>query len=120
MSSLYHQLYEFGQQYIGYTTGYQTGYDSGYLQGFNDGESNGYQIGFGDGYAEASNQDQTAVVIFTGICEVGLLPVNVFLGILNFEVFGINIGGLVASLMTVAIVVIVIRIVLGAKGGGDK
>lgn len=98
-----------------YGDGYNQGYGDGYAVGQSDGYNNGYQVGYGEGINYGQSQTTTAVTIFTGICEVGLLPVNVFLGILNFEVFGINIGGLVASLMTVAIVVIVIRVILGSK-----
>lgn len=118
-SQFYQQLLDFGNYAKGYDTGYQAGYGNGYAEGNSDGQSAGYQIGYSDGYQEASDQNSTAVTIFTGICEVGLLPVNVFLGILNFEVFGINIGGFVASLMTIAIVVIVLRVVLGAKSKDD-
>ena len=98
-----------------YNQGYINGNNNGYQNGYDDGASSGYQQGYGDGYAASVDQNSTAVAIFTGICEVGLLPVNVFLGILNFEVFGVNIGGFVASLMTIAIVVIVMRVVLGSK-----
>lgn len=102
---------------------YQTGYDNGYIAGESagyelgdqQGYSEGYQVGFTEGYAEADNQDTTALTIFTGIINVALLPVNVFLSILNFEVFGINIGALVSSFLTIAIVVILWRIISGGK-----
>ena len=53
---------------------YYLGYDDGHLAGFND------------GVAYADEQGSTAATIFTGICNIGLMPVNFFLGILNFEV----------------------------------
>lgn len=102
-----------------YSNGYNDGYSNGYQQGNEDGYSSGRQDGWTEGYNYADNQNATAVTIFSGIVTVGLLPINFFLAMLNFEVFGINIGGFVSSLLTIAIVVIVIRIVIGS-GNGDK
>lgn len=99
----------------GYDNGYSAGYNDGYSVGYGDGSSSGYQIGYNDGYEQGAAQDETAVVIFSGICSVALLPVNMFLGFMNFEVFGINIGGLVSAFLTIAIVVIIIRIITGKK-----
>lgn len=91
------------------------GYNSGYDAGYSDGVSKGYQEGYSTGYTEADNQDATALSIFTGIINVGLLPVNFFLNMLNFEVFGINIGAIVSATLTIAIVVIIIRVITGKK-----
>lgn len=97
-----------------YSSG-QADYQRGYNDGFTEGQQGGYQQGYADGYTEGATQDETAVVIFTGILNVALLPINMFLQIFNFEVFGINIGGLVSAFLTVAIVVIIIRIITGKK-----
>lgn len=94
-------------------------YNSGYHDGFSDGESSGYNHGWNDGFTEGASQDETAVVIFSGIVQVGLLPINFFLAMLNFEVFGINIGGLVSAFLTIAVVIIIIRVITGS-GNGDK
>lgn len=102
---------------------YSTGYDNGYTNGLEVGQVNGYDNGYGIGYQEgysaaidySSQQQSTALTIFTGIIEVGLLPVNVFLKMFEYEVFGINIAGLVSAGMTIAIVVIIIRVVTGKK-----
>lgn len=92
-------------------------YNDGYNNGFNDGTSSGYQTGYRDGVIYGETVDDTALTIFTGIVDIGLLPVNVFLAMLNFEVFGINIGGLVSSLMTVAVGLILWRVVMGGNSG---
>lgn len=84
---------------------------------YNNGYTTGYQTGYTTGYTEGSSQDETAVAIFSGIIEIALVPINFFLAMLNFEVFGINIGAFVSALLTVAIVVIIIRIVVS---GGNK
>lgn len=97
---------------------YQSGsadYDNGYNVGYTEGSQAGYQSGYTDGYQEGAVQDETAVVIFNGIINVALLPVNVFLQILNFEVFGINFGGLASAFLTIAIVIIIVRIITGKK-----
>lgn len=117
---LFYQFYNTVPYLIGNVNGtYQSGYDSGYSQGrqdgFSDGDQQGYQRGYTEGITYAQDQDQTALTIFTGICTVALLPVNMFLTIFNFEVFGINIGGFISSLLTIAIVVIIIRMVTGKK-----
>lgn len=94
---------------------YSQGYDSGYEQGDADGYARGHSEGYVDGIEYAQSQDQTALTIFTGICTVAMLPVNMFLTIFNFEVFGINIGGFISSFLTIAIVIIVIRMITGKK-----
>lgn len=118
---LYGQIQDYILETVGFQDGYNSGYGVGYADGYNtgytEGESFGQQEGFAQGLIEGTDRNATATTIFTGILEVGLLPVNVFLAIFNFEVFGINIGGFLASLMTIAIIVIVIRIIVGAKTG---
>ena len=102
-----------------YQQGYTDGWNAGNDNGWDDGYRNGYNDGSADAWEEASQQDETAVTIFSGILSVGLLPVNFFLAILNFEVFGINIGAFVSALLTVAIVIIVTRIVVNGGNKGD-
>lgn len=94
---------------------YQEGYDVGYA----DGSRSGYNSGFTDGYNDGSSQSEVATSIFLGIINIALLPINMFLKMLNFEVFGINIGGFVSALLTVAIAVILIRIIFGGNKSGS-
>lgn len=103
-----------------YNNTYQDGFDNGYSSGKDDGYNDGYQVGYSDGISYGSQQDATALVIFQGIISVGLLPINFFLAMLNFEVFGINIGGAISAMLTIAIVVIIIRIVVSGGNGGGK
>lgn len=119
-SQVYNQLNDFVNNIIGYTAGYDNGYNSGYSNGVTDGSASGYQSGYTDGYTEGATQDETAVAIFSGIISVGLIPINFFLACLNFEVFGINIGAFVSALLTVAIVVIITRMIVSGGNGGDK
>lgn len=101
---------------------YGEGYNNGYTKGNNDGKNDGYAEGYGEGYNDAINVDNQIYTIFNGILHVGLLPVNFFLMMFNFNILGINMAGLVSGLLSVAVVVIIIRLILGGKteSGGKK
>lgn len=107
---------------------YQLGYDDGFDSGINQGDKAGYNIGYTDGYSAGQADGGVPSIIFSGILNVALIPVNFFLAILNFEVFGINIGGFVTGLMTLAIIIILFGIIFGGRpapsggpsGGGKK
>ena len=100
-------------KYLYMPLGYNQDYT--YQNGYNDGYSNGYQGGYNSGYNAGANTDATASTIFTGILDVALIPVNVFLTIFNFDVFGINIAGIVSALLTISVVVIIFRFLFGGK-----
>lgn len=91
------------------------GYEQGYSQGYVVGKSDGYNTGYADGIEYASNLDDTALTIFEGIITVALVPINFFLAIFNFEIFGINISGFVSALLTVSIIIIIVRFLTGKK-----
>lgn len=104
--------YNYSQTY------YQQGYYQGVQDGINQGQQEGYQQGYFDGYNEGITLDTNTATIFSGIIDIGLLPVNVFLEMLNLEIFGINIAGFVMGLLSVAIVFILFKTFIGK--GGDK
>ena len=97
------------------SSNYNQAYDNGYNQGYNNGESVGYSNGYNQGYNDGFDADSTVFTIFNGILNVALVPINFFLGIFNFEILGINLKSLVSALLTVAVIIIVIRIVTGKK-----
>lgn len=109
------QAFADGTYNAGYNVGYTQGYNDGYNVGNSNGYSQGYQEGYSEGFTEGSTQDETAVAIFSGMVNVGLIPVNFFLSIFNFEVFGINISAMVSAFLTIAIIVIIVRMVTGKK-----
>lgn len=111
------QIYEtFREYYYGVVSDdhqsymYQRGYDVGY----NEGYESGYSIGFNVGYNQALEADHTAIAIFNGILSIGMLPINFFLAIFNFEILGINITNFVSALLSMCLVIIVIRMVVGS------
>ena len=102
-----------------YQEGYRAGYDTalgigdsaGYSRGYDEGYDDGQPAGYNEGLSHA-DYDSTALTIMSGIIDVALLPVNVFLMILNFEVFGVNISGAVSALLTISIVIIICIILM--------
>lgn len=125
--------YDFGFD-DGYLTGYNEGYNSGYSSGTDYGYNNGYDVGYqagvdsqqqaitdaynngySAGYNDGFSTDSTTATIFSGILQVGMLPVNVLLAIFNFEILGINLSAFISAIFTVCLTVIVIRTVTGGK-----
>lgn len=96
---------------LAFNDGYSDGYDDGYEYGIDEGYSNGYSVGFSDGFSA----DSTATTIFSGILQVGMLPVNVLLAIFNFEILGINLSAFISAILTVCLTIIVIRTITGKK-----
>lgn len=102
----------------GLETGYQNGYTSGYSSGYADGESlseSYYSQGYSAGYSDAESQDGAVNSIFSGITTVALVPINFFLSIFNFEILGVNIASVVSALMSICLILIVWRAVMGGK-----
>lgn len=107
---------------------YDLGYYNGYQTGLDDGDTQGYNRGYSEGYSNAQSDDSVPSIIFAGVLNVAMVPVNFFLAILNFEVFGINIGGFVTGLMTIAVIIILFGVIFGGRpaprggpsGGGKQ
>lgn len=75
----------------------------------------GYTEGYDKGYQSAVDVDRHTATIFSGIIDVALLPINVFLSIFDFNLFGINFKNMVAGVLTAMIAVILIRTFTGKK-----
>lgn len=118
--------FSYGEQF-GYQDGYQdgigTGYNDGYLageaDGYDTGYSDGYQDGYDTGYSEAERETVIQYVepfeidigrVISGISSV---PDNIMNGSFDFELFGINVYGLLKLLIILfvvsAIVVFIIK-----------
>lgn len=111
----YNQGFDLGHDY-GYNDGYVDGHAVGYEAGEADGERTGYLQGYAVGYSDAESTDENINSIFMGIAEIGLLPINIFLSIFNFEILGVNITGVVSALMSLMLVIIVLRMIMSGKG----
>lgn len=97
----------------GFLTAIQNGYGVRTNTAYEEGRTAGYLAGL----AEGQQQDETIASIFSGILEIGLVPINVFLAMFNFDILGINITEFVTALLTAMLVVYVVRIFIG---GGDS
>lgn len=92
---------------------------SGFSIVSNDSYNAGYADGYSHGFDDGSNQDLVVAGIFTGILEIGLLPINMFLAVLNFDVLGINISSFVSALITIVVVITLVRAFIGNNEGGE-
>lgn len=100
----------------GYHDGYVNGFNDGVSQGSQEGRENGYYDGFQDAKELYENQDATVNSIFQGILSIGLIPVEFFMSIFNFSILGINITSIISAILTMMVIVILMRIILGGKG----
>lgn len=91
---------------VGYNAGVDAGYSQGYDVGVNDGYHNGYGVGVND-----SNQ-YTFYNLFGAVLDA---PVKVFSDLFNFELLGVNLLGLITGLFTLAVVIVIIKKVMGGK-----
>lgn len=128
MQCIWTPIFNFDLPAIINSNSWQLGYDVGYSDGMNTGNKAGYNSGYNDGYTDAQADGGVPAIIFGGVLNIAMIPVNFFLAILNFEVFGINIGGFVTGLMTIAVIIILFGVIFGGRpapsggpsGGGKK
>lgn len=120
--SLYVSAVANGKYQQGYETGihanevYDVGYGDGYTIGKNDGYADGLKIGNTEGYNEGYTEGVTAAgnyTFFSLISAVIDVPIKAFSGLLNFEVLGVNMKGLLLSLLTVAFVFGIVKLFTG-------
>lgn len=108
----YEQGYESGES-AGYTAGYNVGEQAGYDFGYEDGEQHGYTEGYNVGYsageANATNLGEAGARVILTAVEA---PFNVVTQWLNFEVLGVNLLGLLFSILAISIIVIILKKVL--------
>lgn len=79
-----------------------------YNNGFREGREEGYEAGYNNGMNEGRVAD-AGIELITKAVET---PFNVLTQWLNFEVLGVNVLGLVMSLLAICIVVIIIKAVM--------
>lgn len=125
----------------GHADGYQTGYNAGNEAGYNNGYKSGYDfasqkigpeqysvgyeegytVGHSDGYREGFNfamlnpPEGMKLDIPAIINSIPSSVQSFIISAFGFELFGINIAGLLGCLIAVAIVYLVIKLLLGRK-----
>lgn len=90
----------------GYSAGNAAGYESGHDDGFQSGLIEGTHQGRQQGYDECAEEVKESK---SAIWDIMSMPFNLLAGILNFEVFGVNVFGAVTAVMTVALVIFVLK-----------
>lgn len=104
--SSYTEGYEVG--FIdGESQGNSIGYDKGYLTGQNAGYKEGYNVGKIDGIESAN--EYSFVGLLSAVVDV---PVRAFTSLFDFNVLGINIAQFFLSLLSVAFVLVVVKLLI--------
>ncbi len=89
---------------------YNKGFDDGYSKGNAD-SNQAYQNGYLKGKQDAININQTGGFsnLFTSVIEA---PINAFQSMFEFEILGMNMKVLIQSLLTLAVVLIILKFTL--------
>ncbi len=101
-----------------YDSGYQDGYNAGNFdgnsQGYQDGYNAGEAIGYGTGYN--AGLEQSGKYSFNSLIGAVIdAPVSAFTSLLNFELLGVNILGLITGLLSLAVIVLIIKLCMGGR-----
>ena len=113
------------QYHVGDSVNYDEGYNNGFLDGFTEanntlvtdsksyrdgyssGRTAGYSVGYNDGTEAAGNY-----TFFSLISSVIDVPIQAIKGLLDFNLFGVDMSSLYLSLFTLCIVIMVIKLLL--------
>lgn len=93
----------------GESIGYEKGYSEGESIGYTKGEKAGYDAGFSKGQTDALNSTSTLKDLVFSIFSA---PADLINGILDFNLFGINLSSFVKTLITLAITALVVVFLL--------
>lgn len=106
------QGYDSGYYYglaDGKIKGEAIGYDKGYVDGEHDGMKAGLERGWDEGhetgYIEGAQYSTDMGSMFFSILESPIVLID---GMLNFDLFGINVAGLVKTLLTLSITAVIV------------
>ena len=97
----------------GYNKGYNVGYDNGkYIESTRVNESSAsYIAGKNKGYSEGVN-DAGNYTFFSLISSVVDVPIKALVGLLDFNLFGIDMSSLYLSLFTLCIIIAIVKMLL--------
>lgn len=77
---------------------------TGYTMGNEAGRNEGYDQGYNAGYAQGSNDGTAQTSLFEFIGAIFTAPATFITGILDFDLFGINVAGFVKVILTLSLV----------------
>ena len=106
--------------FIGYATfetglmgSFSAGYAEGWDQGWIDGNTQGYDLGHEEGYrlgeTDALNGNETLKDLIFAIFGA---PIELINGMLDFDLFGINVASLVKTLLTLSITALIVWVII--------
>lgn len=114
----YNQGYQDGLA-AGDIDSYENGYRVGYTNGYNNGLKNqsgdakawqqGYNAGFAAGEASGGAENASFMGLISAVVDA---PIKAFTGLLNFEVFGVNLETFLLALFSIALILSAVRLVL--------
>lgn len=93
---------------LGYADGESNGYESGYYRGYAEGYIDGYDTGKAEGgdgevVTEIVYRDPVEINVGEVISGISSMPQNLIGSAFGFELFGINIAGLLTTLIVLAV-----------------
>ena len=98
----------------GFTTGYNNGYSAGETAGLATGYNNGYTEGktegFNNGYS-AGEQSTVSKDIVSIIGEIAMAPYTAISSMFDFEIFGLNVAGLIFQFITTVVFLLVVGLI---------
>lgn len=99
-----------------YPNYYQFGYDAGqaatdsYNVGYDRGYTVGHRVGYDKGYDKGLSHDNTFFSLMSAVVDA---PVQTFVSLLDFDIFGYNMSALAKSVLTVCLLLAVVRFFSG-------
>ena len=98
----------------GYNEGIAQSYDVGYSAGYADGEAEGWTNGNAHGMTDAMSTKDTVKDMVFAIFDA---PVRLIDGMLDFDLFGINLASTVKVIVTLAVVSVIIAVIIKFSKG---
>lgn len=97
-----------------FNQGKQEGYNNGYYDGYNDGKTDGDRIGYNRGYTTGFQDGRQAPAYSFKEFFIGLGDsfVTIYTSMLNYEFLGVNIAGLIGTIVVIITILIVVKVVL--------
>lgn len=95
---------------VGYGQGYYDGYALGSLNVNTQRYNEGYNAGHAAGVSEANNF--TFLSLMSSVVDA---PLTAFRSMFNFNLLGVNISSLLMALFSAAVIILVVKLILGGK-----
>ncbi len=97
-----------------FNQGKQEGYNNGYYDGYNNGKTDGERTGYNTGYTEGYQEGRVAPQYSFKEFFIGLGDafVTIYTSMLSYEFLGINIAGLIGTIVVIITILIVVKVVL--------